>query len=389
MQTSKSILLKLFTDYYLSAARAREAGEPIVWASAFAPVEILRAMNLVTLYPESYAVVCSASGKAPLMIRDSRMAAFSQDLCSYSLIAFGMEYADKLPYGGIPMPDLLVASNNQCGTILLWFRLLADKLKIPLFVLDYPDAADGPALQTYLLRQQQSLVEFLRVHTGRSLDVQKLSESVDHSRRASRLWCQLHELNRTDPPSLDAAKLVDALFPMVVARGTQEACGYYEALLEEARAAAPAGDAAKPIRLLWHGYPLWHLPTRFPKCFDEHFRIVLNDYTLWWNLDYPEGVDPWQALAAACADTGLNRPLKKKLATTLKLVDDYIVDGVILHANRSCRRSLADIGPLRDKLGEKKIPSVLIESDMADPAAYSAEQVRLRLDSFREVLEAR
>jgi len=57
--------------------------------------------------------------------------------------------------------------------------------------------------------------------------------------------------------------------------------------------------------------------------------------------------------------------------------------------NRSCRRALADISPLRKTLHERSIPSVTIESDMANPSFYSDEQIKLRIDSFRDTLRLR
>ena len=387
MQTSKSILVKLFTDYYLSAAQAKKEGKPIAWISAFTPVEILRAMGITSLYPESYAVVCSASGKAPDMIEASQMSSFVQDLCSYSLIAFGMDHVARLPYGGLPQPDLLIATNNQCGTIPLWFQWLAQKKKIPLLVIDYPAAADDqPSQKEYIRRQHEDLIAFLKKHTSQDVNQSLLAESVEWSRQACGLWNRLHELNRNEPPRIPAAKLVDALFPMVAARGTRTACDYYQSLLHE-YAEAPVAPSGGEVRLLWHGYPLWFLPGRFPRSFDESFRVVLDDYTLWWNLDYENGADTMDALTAAYSRTYLNWPIRRKIDWVETLVKEYAVDGVIFHANRSCRRSLADIVPIRDHLMGAGIRSVVIESDMANPAEYSAEQVTLRIDSFRDILK--
>ncbi len=127
MESSKSILAKIFADYYLSGRQAKKDKQPIAYITAFAPVEILRAMDVVCMYPESYAVVCSVSGKAKEIINASGMGSFAQDLCSYALIDFGTENFDKLPFGGLPKPDMLIAANNQCSTTFLWFKLLAQK----------------------------------------------------------------------------------------------------------------------------------------------------------------------------------------------------------------------------------------------------------------------
>ncbi len=388
MESSKSILTKLFAEYYLTGAQAKTNGVPVAFVTAFAPVEILRSMGVFCMYPESYAVVCAASNKAPDIIAASQLAAFAEDLCSYSLIDFGTAHYDRLPYGGLPEPDMLIATNNQCGTTLLWFRLLAQKKNIPLFIIDYPAADSGPAaMSAYVQRQHDALVDFVRQQTGRTLDPDRLAEQTANSRKACALWRAVHQLNQRSPIGLSADQLVNALFPIVTMKGTQSTCDYYEALLRENPQPAESGSA-DTLRLLWHGYPLWFLPKKFPAGFDDAFRIVLNDYTLWWDLDYG-GEAPMATLTKAYADTYLNRPLARKLDWIESLIDDYAIDGVICHANRSCRRALADIGPLRKRLARRNIPSVVIESDMANPDFYLKDQVKLRIDAFRDMIKIR
>ena len=388
MESSKTILTKIFTDYYLTAAQAKKEGKPIAYITAFTPVEILRAMGVVCLYPESYAVVCAASKKATDMIHASRIAAFAQDLCSYSMIDFGAEYYDRLPYGGLPEPDILIATNNQCGTTLLWFKLLAQKKNIPLFIIDYPAGmCDEPAMREYIRRQYESLVQFVQQQTSNEIDYQVLSEQVSCSRKTCRLWNQVHQLNHSSPIRLDADKIVNALFPIVVTRGMKSACDYYTALLRENQQ-IPEKSSDDAIRLLWHGYPMWFLGKKFPSGFDDNFRIALNDYTLWWDLAYDGDSDPIDALITPYSNTYLNWPLAEKIDWVNGLVKEYSIDGVICHANRSCRRSLADINPLRKGFLKINIPSVIIESDMANPDFYAKEQVDLRIESFRDTLRA-
>jgi benzoyl-CoA reductase/2-hydroxyglutaryl-CoA dehydratase subunit BcrC/BadD/HgdB len=388
MESSRIILTKIFTDYYLSAAQAKNQGRPVAYLTAFVPVEILRAMDITCVYPESYAVVCAASGKAPEMIEASGMANFADDLCSYSLLSFGTDGFARLPYGGIPEPDLLIATNNQCGTTLLWFRLLAQKKKIPLFILDYPSSGDQPDQAEYILRQYEDLIAFLSEHTAQTLDAEKLSDQIASARQASGLWAKLHTLNQSTPPAIDASRLVDALFPIVAAKGSANVCRFYEAMMRESSQANPpqtADGPGKPSRLLWHGYPMWFLPKRFPPLFDDRFQIVLNDYTLWWALDYPQAND-LEALVSPYRNTWLNWPLERRIQHTERLIADYSIDGVILHANRSCRRALAHLLPLREHLSQQGIPSVIIESDMVNRDYYPPEQIKLKIESFRERL---
>lgn len=387
MDSSKTILTKLFTEYYLTGAQAAKEGVPVAWITAFTPVEILRAMGIVCMYPESYAVVCAASKKSRQMIHVSGMESFTQDLCSYSLISFGTENYPNLPYGGLPKPDLLIVTNNQCGTTVLWFKLLAQKLSIPLFVIDYPSAVvDQDSIRQYIRQQHESLVEFVQSYTSASLDQNELENQIQNSRQACRLWRQIHELNRQVSSVFSAETIVNALFPIVAAKGAAGTCDYYQALIHE-NERAPKVQREVSVRLLWHGYPMWFLPKKYPNCFDPQFRIIINDYTLWWDLEYPDNTNDLEALIQAYSNTYLNWPVQKQLDWIESLIKNYSIDGVILHANRSCRRALADIIPLRDRLREKAIPSVIIESDMANPDFYSDEQVKLRIESFKEVLQ--
>jgi benzoyl-CoA reductase/2-hydroxyglutaryl-CoA dehydratase subunit BcrC/BadD/HgdB len=386
LESSKAILAKIFADYYLSGTQAKKDKQPIAYITAFTPVEILRAMDVVCMYPESYAVVCSASGKAKEIIQASRIGSFAQDLCSYSLIDFGTENFEKLPFGGLPEPDLLIAANNQCSTTFLWFRLLAQKKNIPLFIIDYPVAIEEQdSAMEYVARQYESLVDFVKQHTGHNLNAQKLNEQVVYSEKVCDLWLKVHELNKYNPIGIDAYKIVDALFPMVAAKGTKAAFDYYEALIGEHQQRNDV-SSADSVRLLWHGYPMWFLAKKFPGEFDEKFKVVLNDYTLWWNLDYKSGTGDINKLITAYSNTYLNWPINKKIDWVCGLIKEYSIKGVICHANRSCRRALADIVPLRKELSKSDIPAVIIESDMANPDFYSKEQVNLRIESFRDML---
>jgi benzoyl-CoA reductase/2-hydroxyglutaryl-CoA dehydratase subunit BcrC/BadD/HgdB len=389
LESSKSILAKIFAEYYLAGSQAKKEGRPIAYVSAFTPVEILRAMDVVCLYPESYAVVCSASNKSREMIHASKMASFSQDLCSYCLISFGVEHYPTPPYGGLPEPDMLIASNNQCGTTLLWFKLLSQKKKIPLFIIDYPAAIDNQNLiKKYIEKQYESLIKFVKKHTSNDINNQELSKQIDYSRKVCDRWAKVHDLNKEAPVKIDTYKIINALFPVVVARGTKIACDFYEALISE-NLHPGKSCATDAVRLLWLGYPMWFLGTKFPDCFDDEFQIVLNDYTLWWNLDYKNGKSDIDAMITAYSNTYLNWPINRKIAWADTLVTDYSVDGVIFHANRSCRRSLAGIFPSRNELFKKGIPSIIIESDMANPSYFSREQVKLRIEAFRDILKVK
>jgi len=53
LESSKSILAKIFAEYYLSGAKAGKDKQPIAYVTAFTPVEILGSMVVVCMYAAS------------------------------------------------------------------------------------------------------------------------------------------------------------------------------------------------------------------------------------------------------------------------------------------------------------------------------------------------
>ncbi len=69
------------------------------------------------------------------------------------------------------------------------------------------------------------------------------------------------------------------------------------------------------------------------------------------------------------------------------MIEDYHVDGAILHSNRSCKPY--SIGQLdqRDRLiKDLGIPTLLLEADHNDPRLFSEEPAVNRIKAFMEMV---
>ncbi len=78
---------KLMKDYYKFFSKYSKGKSPegkVAWITAFTPVEILEALDIIYYYPESYAAVIAASEKEQEFLRDSENTGLSRDCCSYS-----------------------------------------------------------------------------------------------------------------------------------------------------------------------------------------------------------------------------------------------------------------------------------------------------------------
>lgn len=81
--------------------------------------------------------------------------------------------------------------------------------------------------------------------------------------------------------------------------------------------------------------------------------------------------------------------LERRIQYFKKCIEEYKLDGVILHENLSCRPSSTGMIDIKNALQKEcGIPVLILQCDMNDPRAYADGPMKTRLDSFFEILEA-
>lgn len=348
--------------------------EPVAWITSFVPVELLDALSIGYVYPESYAAIISASGKAAQCLDRAKADNLSLDCCSYSTCFNGCLSLGQGPRGLPSKPDILIASNNQCNTLPNWWNLLAQKLDVPLIVLDYPgEGNNGMYTAEYVKKQHESLVAELERLSGNRLDEKKLSEIIDVSKDNVSLWqCILELFPKHD---LSPRILFDYVSPLILARSRPETGNFYRMLAEELASYPRRGNEN---RIFWVGYPFWYDKQR---CLTvEGMQIVGSNYATWWNLDY-RGNNVWDILYHAYNFTLLNLTGK----TRSKLINDGLAytkaDGVIINRNKSCKRDFFSLNEFSCTL-----PCAVIESDMIDGSFIDLQTANDRMNSLMAAL---
>ena len=121
--------------------------------------------------------------------------------------------------------------------------------------------------------------------------------------------------------------------------------------------------------------------------------VVAARYTHDAFIAEPELVDPEDplpGLAANClAGFFINHGYPIAEERIFKLCRDYSVDGVILHAMRTCRSFARQQLLISEGLQRKmNISSTMIEGDMVDESFYQDESVNTRIEALLESLDA-
>lgn len=383
-------------EQHYAGAKYFRLGKPLAWITSGAPVEILRAMGVVSVYPENYGALCGTRGASVTLCETAEKNGYSPDLCSYARGSMGMMIdAKAAPIGGLPRPDLLITCGNICGTVLKWYEAAARVYNAPLFILDTPfiHADDGeppPYAVDYVAAQLEEMIAFVHKHTRRKLSQDKLLETTALASEAVDLWRDVRELCRAKPSPLNAPDLFLNMAPIVTLRGTKPAVEFYRALkaeVEERVAGKVSAIPEEKYRLLWDNIAIWHRLYRFYSHFVDYGAcFVVDTYTGGWSMQIPEG-DPIPALARTYTKVFLNQSLRVRARMMTDLVERFDVDGFVMHSNRSCKPYSVGQYDIRRMVTEQTgKPGLVIEADHSDPRLYADEPIKAQIQTFMENL---
>ncbi|NMA68494.1 MAG: 2-hydroxyacyl-CoA dehydratase [Desulfitobacterium sp.] len=370
------------------------AKRPLAWVTSGAPVELLRAFKIHPAYPEQYAAIYSTNKATAQLCQVAEGEGYSQDLCSYARSNIGgVLRPDLAPLGGMPKPDLLVACNNICGTVLKWYEVIARHYDVPLLVLDTPYLTHEMTdhAKEYVLAQLKDMIIQLEKITGRPLDEKELAKQMEISSQTTSLWKKARQYCRELPSPLNAPDLFIHMAPIVVLRGTKAGLEYYKAFHEEVEERYKEKLGAvenERIRLVWDNIAIWPKVFSFNKMFTERGGCFVTDtYSGGWAIDLAPG-SPLESLAATYTEVFLNRSPEFRYRQLVELIREYNADGFVMHSNRSCKPySLVQEVIRRRVTEETGVPGLMIEADMADPRAYAEEPIRNRVQAFLETFD--
>lgn len=375
-QSSLQLQAKLMREYYRDFskyAKGRPPSKKTAWVTAFTPVEILEALDIQYIYPESYAAVIAASGKEQILLEKSEQRGLCRDCCSYACCMEGCLETGTGPRGLPPKPDVLIATNNQCNTLPEWWNILARRFDVPLIVLDYPgEVKDTQTAYNYVTAQHLDLIAEMEVLTGNKLDMEKLEAIIQISRSSVASWRKVTALlaERDIEPTL----LFDGISFLITSRCKLETALLYQAMAEEFME-LPLADERK-VKLFWLGYPLWYHNKRYLSEILESCRISGSNYITWWSLDY-EGDTPMEQLFSAYNYTFLNLRQATKDARLAEQIRQSGARGSITLHNKSCKCDFVSARNIA-------IPQLELEIDMIDRTFLDVTKAKRQMTMLLE-----
>jgi benzoyl-CoA reductase subunit B len=410
---SMVIQKRMIADHFKRLEKAPETKEPVVYT--FVPgnlTELIRSFDCLPLLPEINALQSGMRGKSRDYIAEAERIGHSEDVCTYVKCDVGMLKAGNIGPTGtkLPEPDLLLLSYTGCYTFMKWFELLREEYKCPTVFLQIPYQGDGtlaPEHRQYIIDQiKESVIPALEKISGKKYDEEKLRHYLALSAQAEDDLVAVLNSAKNKPSPIDSyfggVYYVGPIFSAF--RGTQDGVDYYRALRKEVEDRVERGEGPvtpdgplddQKYRLVVEGPPNWTNFREFWRMFaDESAVAVASTYTkVGGTYDYGfrhDPNDPLGTLADYCGGCYTNINLPGRIDMLVDYIREFEADGFIINSVKSCNSfSAGQLMILREVEKRSGVPGAFIESDLVDPRYFSAANIKNRLESYLQMLEAR
>lgn len=394
---SKQLLQKLQQEHYAGALAAKERGELVAWATSISPQEFLETMGIYTVYPENHAAGIGAKKGSLGLIEYSEAQGYSIDICSYARVNMGFLDLQESVAGKIPLPDLIVCCNNICNTVIKWYENIARELNVPLIMFDMPFNQSYEVTShsvEYIKGQFNEAIRQLEEITGRSFDYDRFREVMEISSQSAKWWKKAMGMAQAVPSPLNGFDIFNYMALIVCMRGKKECAEVFQLLAEELeekiqKGEGPFKDGPEEHRIMWDGIACWTaLGDTYKFLKRNGINMVGSTYPDSWSIIYES--NDIDGMARAYTSNFVNRNLDFRVDNICKIVNDFKVDGIIYHSNRSCKpQDFCQYEVQRQVEARTGVPSIMFDGDQTDPRAFSLAQFETRIQALAEMMAER
>ena len=382
-------------EHYQNALDAKKEGKLVCWATSICPQELLETMDIDVVYPENHAAAIGARKCAPEFIENAEGKGYSTDICSYARVNIGYSNIKESLAGNIPMPDLIFCCSNICNTVIKWYENLAKNLNIPLIMFDMPfnHTFDVPEHSIKYMRAQiEHAIERLEQITGKKFDYDRFGEIMEISADTARWWRKATDLAKAKPSPLNGFDMFNYMAMIVCARGKKEGRDLFKLWHDELKEKIEKGlgpwkEGEEKYRIMWDGIACWpHLSDTYKILKKYGINMVTSTYPESWTIVYEK--NDLDGMAKAYSSNYANRNLVYGTGNVIKLVQDFDLDGIIYHSNRSCKLMDFRQYEVQRRIEQATgVPSVIFDGDQTDPRIFSLAQYETRVQALVEMME--
>lgn len=391
---SAKLLKDVMTNYFVGLG---DTSKKIAWCTSVGPAELLRSFGFEVYFPENHGALLGTTRTSGDFIPVASKLGYSSDICSYLTSDIGSYLSKDTPlmkhYGlsGVPKPDVLVYSTNQCREVQDWLTYFAKEFNTPIVGVQSPRHLDEVKKEDIdnVSSQFKSMLPVFEKASGVKFDIDKFRETLKLSKEATSLWKRSLETAKNIPAPISFFDSTIHMGPIVVLRGTEVAKHYYETLLNELEGYVHQCSGIienEKTRIYWEGMPIWGRLRYMSELFAKHnSAVVASTYCNSWIFDDFDEKEPFESTALAYTTIFINRSEKVKQKIMENLIEEYKINGVVFHDSKTCFNNSNSRFGMPQRLKERKgVETLVIEGDLCDLRFFSEQQTTTKIEAFIE-----
>jgi hypothetical protein len=373
-------------------ARNRERvsqGEPFAICNGDDCEEILNVMGIPVIVINYWHAIITTKRMADYYLNILKERDYPQTVFSMGLATTMDNKPEVAPWGGLPKPSIIIGGARQdteMRILELWAREYGCTFWPMEFALwhgvektpppgwyermrDHWDEFVDPKKLDYRVQDQEKLIRYLEVSTGRKFSQAKLKEAMELVNEQMDYWRKARDLIAKTSPSPVSLRDQLSMYQMMWHRGTPQGRDYLKAYYEEVKERVEKGMAACPnekIRLMWVN--ALGTPPRWGKWAEEKYGAVCVTHN-------------YMGIAVDCyARTIQNNDPLRTLAARYMLLFWTTPDWIAAQAKYSNCQAIVTVAGRRTIAAYEKygVPLAAIHADRDD------ESTRAELSKFIE-----
>lgn len=358
---------------------------------------------------------------------------FPSELCGYMVNYWGGltrdEYVlpDGTRYDRFPRLDFNFTS-HLCCTHAKWYQgaselegkhTAAADGPTPMYAVDIlggANAQDDDALVEYQKKQIHEAIDFVQEASGRRFDDEKFIAAVENELTCMSLWAKVCALQKRRPAPLEERRMFSLYVPSIARRSTDRAAELYRTLhgeVEEMASRNATVTGPHEFRFISDSPPPWAHLDIYKYFRDAYGAVSLGSLYTWGLTSTWRGYDggetwDWEPMPSPMErgieiddrETAIEEMIRANLRKpswhvfgsrlqvrkdiTLRMVEQFDVDFVLIHLNRGCEGWAPNQMGVARHLKEHGVPVLKYEGNQADTRDFDPSELREKIDAFME-----
>jgi benzoyl-CoA reductase subunit B len=415
----------MVNQYWEDLFHAKEQGKLVCWTEGIQINPILQAADIAWCHGEAAAALMAARKESAVPQAHMETLGYDRELCSYARTHIGCGIlnqsstveaqtlldVDWRTLGSkIPPPDMIISAYPFCSTGQQWdnevYRTYGKKVPIFNMSLSWtwgnkPSAKymSGPEYRenvAFLKKQLQDCIRFIEGITGKPYDWDRLTEIMTYTKKAAELRLEAMQLCKARPSPASFFEWTNSIAPVNFLPGGPEIVDYFAQKKAEIEARIAQGVGSVPVekyRLWWDGIMNWNkIGSLSDKFAGYDACMVAGRYThmgFWQEPQVIDVRDPLDGMAQNYLTCPISISAPQVIEKIIEHCEFYEIDGLILHAARTCRAFSYPQFMIADAVGKRLgLPVPMFEGDMVDETFYKDEIVNSRVEAMLEAIDA-